>query len=273
VVADLDLSAAACSRLVNTTAIGPFSWRWPEGIEKYERGWLAIAEVGGREFHIRHGVGRRDAFGRSRLRSVTWVEGEVAVEGVEADDFSTSQSLVSLIKTTKKHLRIGDPLPPEYEPFPIAVFADEVVGPHSFHSLAVKLPVDDVEGWSGHALLRSAAWGRLSVTHRDRPSLPSPSALGPLPASTPFDCLGEQQVAVASALLEFGVHHRTSEKAIAVDFTTNPAANDLVRTDALAFLCAVIFDQNIPAERAWLAPLLLKERLGYLDPQSVASAD
>ncbi len=258
--------------MVSTTEIGPFSWRWPEGIENYERGWLAIAEVGGRDLHIRLGIGRRGAFGRTRLRSVTWVEGDVAVEGVEADDFAQSQSLLSLIKTTKKHLRPEDPVPLEYQPFEVTVFADEVLGPHSFNSLAVKLRLDDVEGWSRHALLRCAAWGRLSVAQRDRLSLPAPSALGPLPASTCFETPGDQQLAVAAALLDFGTHHSSPEKAIAVDFTTNPAANDLVRTDPFAFLCAVIFDQNVPAERAWLAPFLLKERLGYLDPQSIAAA-
>jgi len=272
-VADPDLSAASRSQLVSTTAIGPFSWRWPEGIESYERGWLAIADLGGRELHVRHGIGRRDAFGRSRLRSVTWVEDEVAVEGVEAEDFSESASLLSLIKITKKHARPGDPLPPEYDAFLIAVFSDEVVGPHSFRSLAVKIRLDDVEAWTRHALLRSAAWGRLSIGHRDRTSLPPPTALGPLPAATSFETPGDQQTAVAEALLEYGTHHTSAEKAIAVDFTANPDANDLVRTDPFAFLCAVIFDQNVPAERAWLAPFLLRERLGYLDPSSIASAD
>jgi hypothetical protein len=46
------------------------------GIENYERGWAAIADVGGTEFQIRHGIGQRYAFGRTRLRAVTWVEGE-----------------------------------------------------------------------------------------------------------------------------------------------------------------------------------------------------
>lgn len=271
-MADPRLAEAARSRLVSTTEIGPFSWRWPEGIEKYERGWLVIAEIDGRAFHIRLGIGRRDAFGRSRLRSVTWVEGEVAVEGVEADDFATTQSLLSLIKITKKHLRPGDTVPIEYAALPIAVFSDEVHGPHSFNSLAVKLRRDDLEGWTRHALLRSAAWNRLSVHHRDRTSLPAPSAPGPLPASTSSETGGARQLAVATALLEFGAHHSTSEKAIAVDFTADPDANKLVRTDPFAFLLAVIFDQNVPAERAWLAPFLLKKRLGYLDPMSVASA-
>lgn len=271
-MADSGLSLAAHSRLLSATAIGSFSWRWPEGVEHYEHGWLAIADIDGRELHIRHGIGRREAFGRSRLRAVTWVEGEVAVEGVEADDFAISQSLVSLIKITKKHLRPGAAVPAEYAAFPIAVFSDEVSGPHSFSSLAVKLRQDDLEGWTRHALLRSAAWNRLSVHHRDRTSLPAPSALGPVPAATSSEAAGDQQIAVAAALLDFGIDHNTAEKAIAVDFTSDPDANDLVRTDPFAFLLAVIFDQNVPAERAWLAPFLLKQRLGYLDPKSVASA-
>ena len=39
----------ARSRLVNSSAIGPFSWRWPEGVESYDRGGDVIADVGGTE--------------------------------------------------------------------------------------------------------------------------------------------------------------------------------------------------------------------------------
>jgi len=47
VIAHMDLDSAARSRLISMTAIGPFSWRWPEGIENYERGWVAVADVDG----------------------------------------------------------------------------------------------------------------------------------------------------------------------------------------------------------------------------------
>ncbi len=266
----MDLGPAARSTLISATAIGPFSWRWPEGIESYQRGWAAIASLDGQELHIRHGIGHRDAFGRSRLRSVTWVEGEVAVEGVEADDFARSQSLLSLIKITKKHLRPSDPIPPEYAEFQVSLFADEVTGPHSFQSLAVKLHQDDIDAWTRHALLRSAAWGRLAPRRRDRSSLPSASATGPLPATTFAGSASEQQTAVAAALLEYGKGHHPTEKGAVLEFTANPEANELLRSDPFAFLCAVIFDQGVPAERAWLAPLLLRERLGFLDPAQVA---
>ena len=33
---------------------------------------------------------------------------------------------------------------------------------------------------------------------------------------------------------------------------------------------AVLFDQGVPAERAWLAPMLLRQRLGHLDLARIA---
>jgi hypothetical protein len=50
-------------------------------------------------------------------------------------------------------------------------------------------------------------------------------------------------------------------------FTPHPEANAFVINDPFAFLLAVIFDQGIPAERAWRAPYDLRERLGHLDPE------
>lgn len=161
--------AAPHIRLVSMGALGPFSWRWPDADEAYERGWAAIAEVDGHDYHVRHGVCRRVAFGRTRIRSVTWVEGQPTVEGVEADDFSRSECLLSLIKVAKRHLRPGDAVPAGYEAFPVVVVADEAAGPYSPRSLALKLRQDDIAGSTRHALLRAAAWGRL------RPG-PSPQA-------------------------------------------------------------------------------------------------
>ncbi len=111
-------------RLVSMTAMGPFAWRWPEGVERFQRGWAAVASMGEEEYHVRHGVGRRHVFGRPRVHSVTWVEGEPTVEGVEADDFDRSDALLSLVKVTKRHLRPGDAVPPGYRSFVIVVMGD-----------------------------------------------------------------------------------------------------------------------------------------------------
>lgn len=46
-------------------------------------------------------------------------------------------------------------------------------------------------------------------------------------------------------------------------FSPDKQANDFIITNSNAYLFAVIFDQNIPAEKAWTAPWLLKQRLGH----------
>ena len=66
--------------------------------------------------------------------------------------------------------------------------------------------------------------------------------------------------AVAAALLQYDSKKREP------NFTPNAEANELLRTDAFAFLTAVLFDQGVPAERAWTAPYLLRQRMGHLDP-------
>jgi uncharacterized HhH-GPD family protein len=257
-------------RLLNMTALGPFSWRWPAGVESFERGWIAVANVDDHEVRVRHGVGRRTVFGRSRVHSVTWVDGQPIVEGVEADDYARSESLLSLIKVTKRHLKPGEAVPQGYAAFSIVVMAEAASGPNSPRSLAVKLRQDDVDGWTRHALLRAAAWGRI-LDRAPRTSLPPVTASGPAPATQPskVEPVGVRQ-AVVAALLDYARSHPAAPDGSILQFTPNPAANELIQTNPFAFLLAVIMDQGITAERAWLAPYLLKERLGHLDPRRIA---
>jgi uncharacterized HhH-GPD family protein len=266
----MDNLTAPLIRLVSMTALGSFSWRWPDQVETFERGWVAAATVDGQEVQVRHGIGRRDAYGRSRRRSVTWVEGEPTVEGVEADDFNRSESLLSLIKVTKRHVRPGDALPPGYRSFSIVVMADEAAGPRSPRSLAVKLRQDDIDGWTRHAVLRAAARGRLPVRRQERTSLPPLTSAGPAPATVRSKDIADIRVPVVAALLAYEAGQPPTPQGGSLEFTPNQDANALLRTDPFAFLAGVLFDQQVPAERAWLAPYLLRERLGHLDPERIA---
>ena len=267
-------------RLISASALGAFAWRWPEETEHFERGYAALMRFGDGAFRIRHGIGRRTVYGRLRLHSVTWVDGAVMVEGVEADDFARSQSLLSLIKVTKRHLQPTDPLPPEYAGFTVGVMSEEAVGRYSPRSRAVKIRLDDIEGWSRHALLRAAAWGRLGRNLRVRSSLPATTAPGPRPEKLSAGDDGHTaRQAVAAALLQHGSTLEPGKAGGTSDFTPNAEANELVGTDAFAFLIAVLFDQGIPAERAWIAPYLLRQRIGHLDlarivnePEAIRSA-
>jgi uncharacterized HhH-GPD family protein len=59
-----------------------------------------------------------------------------------------------------------------------------------------------------------------------------------------------------------------------LNLTGDPAADELLSTDAFALLIGMLLDQQVPMERAFHSPYDLKERLGgRLDPAEIASAD
>jgi uncharacterized HhH-GPD family protein len=77
--------------------------------------------------------------------------------------------------------------------------------------------------------------------------------------------------AVVEAILRYGRDHQEDQVGRQPQFTPHPEANQLLIDDPFAFLLAVIFDQGIPAERAWRAPYDLRQRLGHLDPAIMAT--
>jgi hypothetical protein len=78
--------------LVGLERLGPFTYRWPTNVESFERGWNLRVKAGGQTYPVRHGIGRRVAYGRERARTVTWVGRWPKVEGVGADDYDDRYS-------------------------------------------------------------------------------------------------------------------------------------------------------------------------------------
>jgi len=206
---------------------------------------------------VRHGLGARQVYGSRRRHSVTFVDDWAAAEGVAPDDYETSRCLISPLKDHAGRLiRPGGQVPSSYDGFPLVSHADQIVAPYSRNGLAVRLHEDDITSWVGYAL------ARLSVRHADVtessqvPSAP-PRPTGPRTSAPPS--------AVVRALLDYG---QAQAPAVVgqVTFTPHPEANALIVDNPFALLLAVIFDQGIPAERAWRAPYELMRRLGHLDP-------
>jgi uncharacterized HhH-GPD family protein len=56
-------------------------------------------------------------------------------------------------------------------------------------------------------------------------------------------------------------------------FTESDRANALIASDPMALLVGFELDQKVTVTRAFLGPLLLKERLGAIDAATLASAD
>jgi uncharacterized HhH-GPD family protein len=56
-------------------------------------------------------------------------------------------------------------------------------------------------------------------------------------------------------------------------WTQDPAANELLETDALALLIGMVLDQQVKMEKAFGGPYELKRRLGDLDARTIARMD
>lgn len=56
-------------------------------------------------------------------------------------------------------------------------------------------------------------------------------------------------------------------------FTDSDEANALLASDPMALLIGFALDQQVPVQKAFMGPLVLRERLGAIDPQTLAGAD
>src|SRR5271156_399907 len=55
-------------------------------------------------------------------------------------------------------------------------------------------------------------------------------------------------------------------------FTESDEANALIASDPMALLVGFALDQQVTVEKAFAGPLVLRERLGTLEPAALASA-
>lgn len=252
------------AEIAEVQQLGPFSFRWPHGEEHFEGGWTYVVAVDGDTHRVRHGIGSRDVYGRPRVHTVTWLDGEVQVEGVEADDYPTTRALLSLLRhPDKRHVRALTEALPGYEGFELVEHRREIDAKYSFYSIAAKIREDDLASWGTHAWLRMRQRTTQPPPQRRFPEQPPAPVLPPPPTL--------ERRRVAEALL---AHGRALAAAIGGDtarFTPDDDANALLYRDPFAFLVGVVCDQGIVAERAWAIPYELKRRLGHLEPGRVAA--
>jgi uncharacterized HhH-GPD family protein len=273
-----DVPPSEWPSLVRIDRIDGFEYRWPDTTERFDFGWDASVEFGGRTYRIRHAVGHRVVYGQGRVHTVTFLGGAPTVEGVAADDYPHSQALLSLIKRPDGAMaRSPSEVPAGYQRFLVVDHRSEIDAPYSRTGLAVKIRLDDLSAWGSHALLRrQATEGELLTVApmpiEEPPDLDVEDRLPAEPLATddkPLDL--EQKRAIAAHLIQFGesAAGTSSSTPGTVAFTPIAEANDLLARDAFAFLVAVICDYQIPAERAWAVPYHLRERLGHLDPMRI----
>jgi hypothetical protein len=73
VVAELERIAAKPSpppdiEILDAKELEPFTYRWPDLLETFDRGWSLRVRAAGDELDVRYGLARRPAYGRKRVR-------------------------------------------------------------------------------------------------------------------------------------------------------------------------------------------------------------
>ncbi len=142
--------------LAEVRELGPCAYRWPHGVERFDRCWEVVARADGETVRVRHALGERDVYGRRRAHSVTFLGGQPIVEGVAADDHARLRALLSLVKGPDgRMVRRAAELPPGYEVFLLVDHASEIQAPYTRRGLAAKVREDDLEAWVALAALRA----------------------------------------------------------------------------------------------------------------------
>lgn len=256
------LSSGHVIEVLSSKEIPPFSYRWPENVGEFSTGWEMQVSHGGHVHHVRYGIGGRVCFGRYRVHTVVWLDGHPMVEGAEAEDYSVTGDLVSVLKVSggNRDAKSLEEVDPSYANFRVERHCDAIIGPMARRGLAVRIGRDDLQSWCHHALLRAQAKG---VAVRSMPVDPLPEIV-----ELPAEVNATTRKRVTEGLLEFDRHLAAGQ---AASFTPDAEADIFVRKDAFAFLVAVICDEQVRFETAWAAPFKLKQRLGHWDIGRIAS--
>jgi hypothetical protein len=143
----------------------PFDYQWPkekgkkQEPEHYEEAYEARVRIGGRPQVIRIGFcNRKSAGDKNRRRSVVFLGLYPLVEfsGENSPSFAMTGRMASVIKLPSgQHLRPGDPVPPEYQGFPLVTYNEVVVGPYAAASLAVLARKNELRLMAHHGLIRA----------------------------------------------------------------------------------------------------------------------
>jgi hypothetical protein len=237
---------------VDVERLGAFSFRWPDAEEHFESGWAYRLKVGGETHAVRHGLGGRVVYGRCRVHTGTWLDGEVQVEGVEADDYPTTGALLSGIRRPDRSLvRTPAEVPAGYGGFDLVEHRREIDAKWSRNCIAVKIRQDDLGAWASMPCYAANCAEEVGLPrrppHRQHRS-------GCLLRHQPIGWRSQPR----SSPTEGRSRRRSAGGRPASRRTTMPT---LFYADPWAFLVAVICDQGILAERAWAIPYELLRRL------------
>ena len=147
--------------------VAPLTFQWPDGkppviYDEVHEGHITIGANG---HTLRIAFCDADSLGdKKRRRGVVFMGYPPSLNplaefaGENSPKFAVTGRLASIVKLRSgKHLRPGQPVPSEYEGFPLMVYNQLVIGPYAAASMAVVVHKSDFRLMARHALIR-ARW-------------------------------------------------------------------------------------------------------------------
>lgn len=145
--------------------VEPLVYNWPDGHPPvtYDEVHEGHVTIGGNRLTLRIAFCTAESLGdKNRRRGVVFMGHApslnplVEFSGENSPAFAVTGRLASIVKLrTGKHLRPGQPVPAEYQGFPLDVYNKLVVGPYAAASMAVVVHRADFRLMAHHALIRA----------------------------------------------------------------------------------------------------------------------
>ncbi len=251
------------------------NYRWPKTVEHFSRCFSADLHIGSTVHQFKHAIGERYLFGELRVHSVTFLDGRPVVEGAGCDDFRISRSLVSFIRDGENSMLMSrDELPAFYKDFDVVFQSDEIVSPDSRSVLAVKIREDDVAHWALHAAIRKLLIMPTVSSAKVAIGIPDAETSGQRESSARIgskrtSLSGRAKKLTADILVRFQGEIGEARLPGAGMLSSTAEGDQLLQDEPFAFLVGVICDGTEGSAMSWDVPLLLKERMGHLDPHRI----
>lgn len=140
--------------------IQPFSYRWPNGIEDFDKGFEGYVSFEGKSYPVKVGINKRRAYGKERGHSVVLVRSYPVTEFVETDS-KTWTSLLPGHENPRRNLGPNDPIATEFRQFKITNMRDAIDGPNVPHALAIEITNPEPSMMAMYGVIKAKRKGRL----------------------------------------------------------------------------------------------------------------
>jgi hypothetical protein len=129
----------------------PFSYSYAKGTYQFSTAYSGTAGLEHISFQVRVGICQARVFGKSRGKIIILLDGDPGTEFTETD---APGFYASVLRSARRLLRPGEPLPAAFGAFVVATMRDLIEGPHVRYAQAVVVPAEELATMVRYAFIK-----------------------------------------------------------------------------------------------------------------------